>query len=353
MGLLITYLLTALLISFVCSILEAVLLSTPQSFVVMKKEKGEKWATVFYKMKKDIDKPLSAVLIWNTVAHTVGAAGVGAQAIIVFGNEYFGLVSAILTILILIITEIIPKTLGALYWGSLVSILTKVLSAMIFISYPLILISVFITRIISKRKSLQTTSREEIAVMANIGKNEGIFADKENLIIQNIIKLKNVKVSEIMTPRVVMVVADENMSMKEFMKNRSLLRFSRIPVYKENSENISGYVLRQNVLEKLAEDKDDIKLKEIKRNIAIVHESIPLLNVWEILLEKREHISLVVDEYGGVAGIVTMEDVVESVLGFEIIDEKDTISDMQEYARQRWKMRQVKYDILENLKEKK
>ncbi len=350
MILLLSYLFLALIVSFLCSIIEAVLLSTPQSYILMKIDQGETWAKKFLNMKKNIDKPLSAILTWNTVAHTVGAAGVGAQAINVFGSEFFGVVSAILTILILVFTEIIPKTLGAVYWSSFDSFASRILTAMIFLSYPVIMISVFFTRILSKRKNNQTTSREEIAVLANIGTNEGIFADKENIIIQNIIKLKEVKASEIMTPRVVMAVADETMRLDEFRKNKNFLKFSRIPLYSGETENITGYIIRQTAFERLAESKGESTLKCIRRNIEIVHESTPLFSVWEVLLEKKEHIALVVDEYGGVAGIVTMEDIIESLLGFEIIDEKDTVSDMQQFARERWKMRQAKYNFMDSSK---
>lgn len=329
--------------------MEAVLLSIPQSFLILQSEKKHKWAFKFQKFKNNIDKPLSAILSLNTVAHTIGAAGVGAQAVKVFGEVYFGLVSAILTILILVFTEIIPKTIGARYSKSLGKIAAYIIQSMIFITYPIVISSSLISKLFSKDTKENSTSREEFSALANIGTNEGIFGEHENILIQNIIRLKNVKVSEIMTPRVVVAAADESLSLNDFMERKDFLRFSRIPVYTNETENITGYILRHNVFEKFAENKRSLKLKDIKLDIVIVHESIPLFKLWEILLEKREYIALVIDEYGGVAGIVTMEDVVESVLGFEIIDEKDTISDMQEYARERWRMRQVKYNYLQGL----
>lgn len=330
--------------------MEAVLLSIPQSFLILQSEKKHKWATIFQKLKNNIDKPLSAILSLNTVAHTIGAAGVGAQAVKVFGEVYFGLVSVILTILILVFTEIIPKTIGARYCKSLGKLAAYIIQFMIFFTYPIVITSSFISKLFSKDTKESSTSREEFSALANIGTDEGIFGEHENILIQNIIRLKNVKVSEIMTPRVVVAAADESMSLEYFLERKDFLRFSRIPVFTDNSENITGYILRQNAFEQLAEDRKGMLLKDIKRDIVIVHESIPLFKLWETLLEKREYIALVIDEYGGVAGIVTMEDVVESVLGFEIIDEKDTISDMQEYARERWKMRQIKYNYLQGLK---
>jgi len=343
---LIAYLLLALLVSFLCSIMEAVLLSTPQSFLIAKHEKGYGWAKSFVDLKTNIDKPLSAILSLNTVAHTVGAAGVGAQAVKIFGEASFGIVSAILTILILVITEIIPKTIGAIYWRNLAKISSRIIHVMIIITYPLVVMSAVITKLISKNRQEQTTSREEIAALANIGADEGIFSNKEHKIIQNLLRLKNVKVKEIMTPRVVVASADENLPLEEFLRNKDFLKFSRIPIYSENDENITGYVIRQTVFEKLAEDQHELKLKDIKRDIVIVPNSIVLYALWGKLLEKKEHIALIVDEYGGLDGIVTMEDIIETLLGLEIIDEKDTITDMQKYARDRWKERQAKYNLL-------
>lgn len=351
MAALFAYLFLALFISFLCSIMEAVLLSTPQSFLIVKHQNGNVWAKTFMDLKSNIDKPLSAILSLNTVAHTVGAAGVGAQAVKVFGEASFGIVSAVLTILILVLTEIIPKTIGAQYWRKLTRITTAVIKAMIFITYPLVLISAVITKAISKNKHEQTTSREEIAALASIGTDEGVFSEKEHKIIQNLLKLKNVKVSEIMTPRVVVAVASEELLLEQFLKNKDYLKFSRIPVFSENEENITGYVFRQTVFEKLAEDRYELKLKDIKRDIVVVPNAIVLFNLWEKLLEKKEHIALIVDEYGGLDGIVTMEDIIETLLGLEIVDEKDTITDMQKHARDRWKERQMKYNSLNKLKD--
>lgn len=328
--------------------MEAVLLSTPQSYLVVESEKKHAWATTFMGFKSDIDRPLSAILSLNTIAHTVGAAGVGAQATSVFGEAYFGLVSAILTILILIITEIIPKTLGARYWRKLSKITSIFINATIFITYPLVKVSSLITKMLASNKKEQTTSREEIAALASIGATEGIFSQKEGKILQNLLKLKNVKVKEIMTPRVVVAVADENITLQEFLDNKDYLKFSRIPIYAEKEENITGYIIRESVFEHLAEGKGDLMLKDIKRKIIASTNSTALFSMWESLLENKEHIALIVDEYGGLDGIVTMEDIIETLLGLEIVDEKDTVTDMQEYARKRWKARQAKYEFLDN-----
>lgn len=349
MILLLSYLFLALFISFLCSIMEAVLLSTPQSFLVVMQEKGHTWAKAFFTLKANIDKPLSAILSLNTVAHTIGAAGVGAQAVKIYGEASFGIVSAILTILILVITEIIPKTIGARYWRNLAKISSITIQVMIIITYPLVVMSAVITKLISKNKQEQTTSREEIAALANIGADEGVFSKNEHKIIQNLLRLKNVKVREIMTPRVVVAVADEKLELKDFLKNKDYLKFSRIPIYSENDENITGYVFRQEVFEELAEGRNDLKLKDVKRDIVVVNNNIVLFSLWEKLLNKKEHIALIVDEYGGLDGIVTLEDIIETLLGLEIIDETDTIVDMQKHARDRWKDRQAKYNIIDQL----
>ncbi len=344
MALLLFYLFLALIVSFLCSIMEAVLLSTPLSFL-----RGKVGAKHMVKLKQNIDRPLSAILSLNTVAHTVGAAGVGAQATKVFGEDYFGLVSAILTILILVFTEIIPKTIGARFCKELAIISGVIIRVMIFVTYPLVIISSYITKLISRNPNEKTTSREEISALAYIGTEEGILGENENKIIQNLIRLKSIKVSEVMTPRVVVSFADENMDLSDFLKNKDYLRFSRIPVYSGNAEQVTGYIFRQAVFEKLTEDTANLKLKDFKREVVFIPDSKPLFSVWESLLEKKEHIAVVVDEYGGIDGIVTMEDIIETLLGLEIVDEKDTITDMQQFARERWKMRQEKYRLINQI----
>lgn len=350
MVLLLTYLAIALITSFLCSIMEAVLLSVPISYLKSNAQNGDKSANSMIELKEDIDKPLSAILTLNTVAHTVGAAGVGAQAIIVFGEGYFGLVSAVLTILILVITEIIPKTLGANYSRELVGISSKIIKGMIFITYPLVWLSSILTKLLSREKAEFTTSREEISALASIGLQEGIFGDKENKIIQNLIKIKSIKIKEVMTPRIVVVTANEDMSMQEFLKNKEFLHFSRIPIYQDHRDNITGYIFRELVFEKLAEDQFDLKLKDIRRDIITFPEDMTLFDAWDELLQKKEHISLITDEYGGMDGITTLEDIIESLLGFEIVDEKDRVEDMQQYAMKRWKDKQKKYELLKNTK---
>lgn len=348
MALLFFYLFLALFVSFLCSIMESVLLSTPLSFLMVKEESGKKSARTFIKLKNNIERPLAAILSLNTIAHTIGAAGVGAQAIQLFGDLYFGITSAILTLLILVFSEIIPKTIGVQYWRALALPSGMIINAMIMITYPLVILSGYMSKLFSRGSSALSVSREEISAMATIGTEEGVFQEKENKVIQNLIRLRTVRVTDVMTPRVVVAVADENMLLQEFLLDKEFLYYSRIPIYSKNKENITGYVFRQTAFEKLAEKDKNLKLRDICREIVIVPEFQNLLNLWEVLLEKKGHIALVVDEYGGMDGIVTMEDIIETVLGIEIVDERDRIVDMQQYARERWKERKAKYNILDD-----
>lgn len=350
MTLLLTYLFLALITSFLCSIMESVLLSTPISYLKSKLQNGDTSAKSMLELKQDIDKPLSAILSLNTIAHTVGAAGVGAQAAVVFGDAYFAIVSAVLTILILVFTEIIPKTLGANYNKELIGVTAKIIKGMIFITYPLVWLSSIMTKMLSRDKAELTTSREEISALASIGTQEGIFVDKENKIIQNLIKLKSLKLEEVMTPRIVVIAANENMTLQEFLQSKEFLHFSRIPIYRENKDDITGYVLREYVFEKLAADQFHLTLKDIKRDIIHYSENMTLFDAWEEMLQRKEHISLITDEYGGMEGIVTVEDIIESLLGFEIVDEKDKVADMQQYAIKRWQEKQKKYELLKDEK---
>jgi len=347
MSLLIFYLLLALSISFLCSVMEAVLLTTPVSFINIKEEQGVKSAKILKRLKQNIDKPLAAILSLNTVAHTVGAAGVGSQAVIIFGEEYFGLISAILTILILVLSEILPKSVGAHYWRSIAMSSGRIIQGMIYITYPLVVLSVLMTKLISRRsKDEQTVSREEISAMVDIGTEEGTFEDTEKKIIQNLIKLRNVRASDVMTPRVVVATASEDITIGEFYLNKIYLHYSRIPVYSDNKENINGFVYRHEVMENLANDNFDLRLKEIKKPILVAPNIQPLTILWEKLVSQKAHIALIVDEYGGFEGIVTLEDIIETILGLEIMDERDVVADLQQFARDRWNERMAKYKHL-------
>jgi len=319
--------------------MESVLLSSTLTFIHAREEKGVKAAKLLKKFKLKINRPLSAILTLNTVAHTVGAAGVGAQAVRVFGEASFGIISAILTILILVITEIIPKTIGALYWRELALPAARIINFMIIISYPLVIFAEQITRFISRNKKHQSVSRDEIAILASLGTEEGVFEEHESKVITNMIRLKDVKIKEIMTPRTVMVTAEAGMTLRNFFKNKDYLTYSRIPLIRDNIDNIAGYVLKDAVLSRLADDRHDMKLIELNRPFIVAYENIAVPVVFEQMLYRKEHIALVIDEYGGTRGLVTMEDIIETLLGLEIVDESDRTTDMQKLALEKWRRR--------------
>ena len=336
------YLFGALAVSFLCSVLEAVLLSTPMSFITAKEQEGKKSATVLKDLKNNVDRPVGAILSLNTIAHTIGSAGVGAEVTRIWGDEWFGIASVVLTLLILIFSEIIPKTIGSNSWRSLALPSAGVIKYLIYITYPFVILSELITKLFSSKEkdNAVTVSREEVSAMVDMGTDEGVFKESESRIIKSCLKLSNVKAKEIMTPKIVLEMADESMSLKEFYDANDW-RFSRIPIFKEDKDNVTGYVLKDIILEELSEDQFDIKLSEMKRPILTFSEDESVFTIWEKMLGMREHISIIVDEFGGLRGVVTMEDVLETMIGVEIVDEQDTTTDMQELAREVYQQRQT------------
>ncbi len=336
------YLFGALAISFMCSVLEAVLLSTPMSFITAKEQEGKKSATVLKNLKNSVDRPVGAILSLNTIAHTIGSAGVGAEVTRIWGDEWFGIASVVLTLLILIFSEIIPKTIGSNSWRSLALPSAGIIKFLIYITYPFVILSELITKLFSTKEkdNTVTVSREEVSAMVDMGTDEGVFKESESRIIKSCLKLSNVKAKEIMTPKIVLEMADESMSLKEFYDANDW-RFSRIPIFKEDKDNVTGYVLKDIILEELSEDQFDIKLSEMKRPILTFSEDESVFTIWEKMLGMREHISIIVDEFGGLRGVVTMEDVLETMIGVEIVDEQDTTTDMQELAREVYQQRQT------------
>jgi len=346
MALLIFYLIMAIGVSFLCSILEAVLLSMNSSFISVLEKKNPRAGGILKKLKKDIDRPLSAILSLNTIAHTVGAAGVGAQAQVVYGNAYVGITSAVLTLAILILSEIIPKTLGATYWKEMAGFSAYATKGLIYLTYPLVLLSLGITKWLAKEDKGPTVSREEFSAMAELGFEEGVFEEGESKIFKNLIKFRSLKVRDVMTPRIVVIKFRQDMTIHEILERKEELHVSRIPIYGENEEDITGYILKNDLYYNLSEGNGDKTLKEIRRNVMIVPETASLKELFEKFLENQEHIAVVVDEYGGFSGVVTMEDAVETLLGMEIVDEIDTIEDMQKLARQKWRERAGRLGIV-------
>lgn len=335
-GPLITYMLLALIVSSICSVLEATILSTPITFINTLEQQGAKGAARLKRLKTDIDRPISAILIVNTIANTVGASLVGAEAAKLFQSTGVGVISGLFTFLILVFSEIIPKTIGSNYWRNLAVPASAVIQGMIYITYPIVWLMEKFTHLLTD-DSAPSVSREEVVAMVSTGAEEGVLEKEENKMIQNLLKLDDVTAHEIMTPSSVVTMAESSQTIREFYNSDDFAKFSRIPLYEEeNDDYITGYVLKQEILEKLAQDKFNIKLKDLARPILSFNEDESVSNIWEKLLEKKEHISVIIDEYGSMRGIVTMEDVIETMLGFEIVDEKDEVVDMQELAKEQW-----------------
>jgi CBS domain containing-hemolysin-like protein len=328
--------LLALIVSSICSVLEATILSTPITFINTLEQQGAKGAARLKKLKTDIDRPISAILIVNTIANTVGASLVGAEAAKLFQSTGVGVISGLFTFLILVFSEIIPKTIGSNYWRNLAVPASAVIQGMIYITYPIVWLVEKFTHLLTD-DSAPSVSREEVVAMVSTGAEEGVLEKEENKMIQNLLKLDDVTAHEIMTPSSVVTMAESSQTIREFYNSDDFAKFSRIPLYEEeNDDYITGYVLKQEILEKLAQDKFNIKLKDLARPILSFREDESVSNIWEKLLEKKEHISVIIDEYGSMRGIVTMEDVIETMLGFEIVDEKDEVVDMQELAKEQW-----------------
>ena len=326
-------------LSALCYTLEATLLSTPLSYITGLEEQGVKGAKRLKRLKQNSDRPISAILCLNTIANTVGASIVGSLVYEVYGDALVGIFSTLFTLAILIFSEIIPKTIGTSYWRSLALPASVIINAMIFISFPLVWVLEKMQRLISSRSTQVSVSREDISAMVSVATEEDVIEKEEKKMIQNLLKLDEVTAHEIMTPSAVVEMAEADMTIREFYQSDNT--HSRILVYDpDNDEYVMGYVLRQTVLEKMAEDRFDMSLKEIIRPILTFSEEDSVSDIWERLLEKKEHISVIIDEYGSMRGIVTMEDVIETMLGQEIVDETDEVVDMQEYAKEQWEKAQ-------------
>ncbi len=347
------YLLLALGVSFICSILEAAILSMPPSFVRQAEQSGARFGKRLSHLKKDIDQSLAAILTLNTIAHTVGAAGVGSQAVAVFGEAYFGIISAVLTLLILLLSEIIPKTLGAQNWRPLAPATTYTCHAIVLVTYPIVAISKRITSLLqSKNKPHASVSRDEIVTLAQIGTSEGVLAEHESVMIRNLIRFRDLRVESIMTPRTVLGSLSEDASCGEAVTMPGVMRFTRIPVYSENKDNITGYVIKTDLLRSVANEKPETTASDLKRPVRLVSELDTLTKLFDELIRSHEHIAIVIDEYGGTSGLVTMEDLIETLIGLEIVDESDSEVDMRLLARQRWEKRAQAMGIVTDQPEK-
>jgi len=348
MALLFVYLGIALLFSFLCSILEAALLSTSSVYINMKLKEGKKYAKRLDYYKKNIDLPLAAILTLNTFAHTVGATGVGSQVQKLWGNTYLGIASIILTLIILIGSEIIPKTLGALYWKELSRFTVHSLRVLIYSPlYPFIILTNSITRLLRKGRSGKSTiSEPEFRAITDTVIESQVMEDEESRILQNLMKFQSILVKSIMTPQIVIKAAEESTTIDAFYEENQDIPFSRIPIYKQELNQFSGFVLKDEVMEMIIEKKGKEPLNSIVRPITAVNEDTPIIRLFSKLIERKAHIAIVVDEYGMVSGLVTMEDLFETLIGLEIVDEMDDVEDMQVLARKTWEARAKKLGLI-------
>lgn len=340
-------------VSFFCSMWEAVLLSNTPSFIGRLQTEKPAIGHLLNKMKEDIDKPLSAILTLNTFAHTVGALGVGVEAGKLFGTHqidlgvfsitYESVIAALMTLAILILSEIIPKTIGAIFWQKLTPFTVRSLRILLFVLAPFVWLSKGITRMVKTEKGRSVFSRADFAAMADVGLKSGALDKEEKSIIQNLLRLENLKVRDIMTPRSVIMMVDEGQTMSEIYDELSPMVFSRIPVYNEHPDNITGLVLKDNILENLAQDKHSVKASTIKREILFVEDNFTVAKLMDTLILNREHLAIVADDFGSVVGLVTMEDLFETLLGLEIMDESDKVEDLQKLALEKWKKRTDKH----------
>jgi CBS domain containing-hemolysin-like protein len=339
MTLLILFVSIALIFSFLCSIWEAVLLSITTAHISVLEQDGKASGKLLRELKSDINKPLAAILTLNTIAHTVGAVGAGAQAVVVFGDAWVGLISAVLTLLILVFSEIIPKTLGATYWRGLAGMTAHGLKFLIRALYPFVLLSELLTRGLARDTQIEGFSREEFAAMADLGEQEGQLHERESRILKNMFLLHETVVTDVMTPRPVVFSLPEALTVHEYFEKHYDSRFSRIPVYAENDEMFTGFVLKDDLLLAQARNNTDNTLKSYRRDLHRLSDHSSLSDAFDEVLHQRAHIMVIIDEYGGIEGIITMEDILETLLGLEIMDESDKTADMQEYARRMWRKR--------------
>lgn len=342
MNLLLLYFFLAISISFLCSILESVLLSTNMAYITVLEKRRPRAGGLLKDHKKDINKSIASILILNTIANTLGAAGVGAQAETIFGSSAVFYVSVVLTFAILFFSEIIPKTIGAIYWKELAPVAAYVIRFFIWITLPIIVITLFVTNKISKNNTTVTSlSKAELIASTLLSEDDGIIDEQESDVIENVLHLDEIKIEEILTPRTVIYALEENATVKEVVAQEELFQFSRVPIYNDSIDNITGIVLTKNIFRQMILD-DTITLKEIKKDFFAINENIPVSKALALFIKKKEHMFIVMDSYDQTEGIITLEDCVETVLGVEIMDESDSVEDMRAYAKQKMKMKRKK-----------
>ncbi|WP_297432759.1 CNNM domain-containing protein [Sulfurimonas sp.] len=348
MELLVIFFVLSVGISFLCSVLESVLLSINMSYVAVLEKDRPSVGAILRHQKENINKSIASVLILNTIANTLGAAAVGAQASKIFGNDAVVYVSVVLTFAILFISEIIPKTIGAIYWKQLAPLSAYFIRVFIWITYPIILTTLAVTNKISKGNSdSHSLTKEEFLESMYMSEDEGVIDEQESDVIENILNLDNIKVNEVLTPRSVVFALDESMSIKDVIQTQpAIFKFSRIPIFKESLETITGIVLTKKIFKQALED-DSVTLGSIKKDMFSINENIPVSKALDLFIAKKEHMFLVTDNYDQTDGIITLEDCVETILGVEIMDESDTTEDMRELAKRKMKLKRKAKEVKE------
>lgn len=343
MELLIIFFVLSVGVSFLCSVLESVLLSVNISYVAVLEKEQPKVGALLRHHKENINKSIASILILNTIANTLGAAAVGVQASLIFGNDAVVYVSIILTFAILFLSEIIPKTIGAIYWKTLAPLAAQFIRVFIWITYPIILTTLAVTNKISNGKEdANSLTKEELLESMLQSEDEGVIDEQESDVIENILNLDNIKVSEILTPRSVIFALDENMTIKEVIKTQdAIFKFSRIPLFNASIEDVTGIVMTKKIFQQALQD-DTVTLASMKKKMFSINENIPVSKALDMFIAKKEHMFLVRDNYDQTDGIITLEDCVETILGVEIMDESDTTEDMRELAKQQMKQKRKK-----------
>ena len=352
--LLILYLCVAIGFSFLCSVAEAVLLSVTPSYIAQLREaaagehgsdKAAKSAAKLARLKENVDRPLAAILSLNTIAHTFGAAGVGAEAAAVFGSAYVAAISAVLTLLILVLSEIIPKTLGATYWRALAPWVATIVDWLIWLMYPLVLLSDVLSKLISPHGTHGAVTREEIAAMASLGVESGNLEHSESRVLSNLLRFRELTVADVMTPRTVVIAFPQSLTVDGLFAKMPDVPVSRLPIYKEKLDEVTGFVHKNDLLLARAKGEGGQKLSEFRRDLITVRDEATLSELSDLLLGGGSHIAAVTDRFGGLDGVVTLEDLIETLLGLEIVDEHDTAPDMQKLARKKWQQRAKRLGI--------
>ena len=340
------FLFLALGISFLCSLLEAIILSVTWSYIEILKKKENSSGDLLKKLKEDIDQSLAAILTLNTVSHTIGAAGIGSE-FHKLGNEWFTVASIILTILILVFSEIIPKTLGAIYWKKMAPSAAYLLELLIWITWPIVVVLNYFSRIISDgNEDQKEMTREEMIAVAEIGETQGALEKQETRVIKNLLTLDKILAEDVMTPSTVMMTFHKSETIEEVIKKNSPIPFSRIPIVDNNLDDIIGVVFRSKILEMSSDGKSNVKMEELAAELLTVSPEDSVATLLEEFLKKKQHVFLVVDEYGTTQGIITLEDAVETLLGAEIVDESDSVEDMRQLARELWEKRRKRKRLI-------